>query len=388
MPLIRAASVLIAALLALPALAATPEASRCVPPSISYDAKAAFDACSKLLENENLSDVERARILTLRGRASRVDDKFDAAAADLDEAIKLVPDLNTALTMRAWNAVDQRDFNTAINLVNRLLALSPDDSEAYSIAGTIASRRNDYRAAKHYYDKSIALKPDNVLARFNRMILYKNAGNNHNVAVEAEALLALNSPELDTKFATLQGRRMTFRSNVWLERALIFERMGQTEQAERAFADWIRAEPGAVSYGYRAAFRDRLSHYDEALADLKVALADDPGFWMLHDTMGRVYTYTHRVEEAISAFTRAIELNAKAGGSYWMRAMLERHLKRPDAALRDALKAIAVDEDVRVTKIKTLTRLGYLQIGPNDETNPLPAVAEAVQACMLDEECK
>jgi tetratricopeptide (TPR) repeat protein len=237
------------------------------------------------------------------------------------------------------------------------------------------------------YDKAIALRPESVHARFNRMILYKMAGAHRAVVTEADALLALDNPELDTLYTTLQKKRMSYRTQTRLERALIWETMGQTETAAKAFADWIAVEPNAVSYGYRAAFHERHEHYPEALADLDKAIADDPEFWLLHHTQARVFYYTQRDEDAVRAETRAVALNPEAGVSYWLRAMSERRLGRADAALRDGLKAVAVDRGVLALKIETLSKLGYLRIGPNDKKDPLPAVAEAVQACMLDEEC-
>ena len=368
-------------------VAAEADASGCVAPSFTFDIKSTLESCTDLLKDEKLSDADRAKILTLRGRSLKIDKQFDAAIRDFDAALVLKPDESKILEMRAWAAVDTRDFETADRIVERLLSLDADDATAFNIGGTAAFSKGIYGAAKRLYDKAISLRPNYVLARYNRLILYKLTGFHRAVVAEADALLALDNPDLDTLYATLENKRMTYRTKTRLERVLIWETMGLTEEAEKAFADWIAVEPSAVSYGYRATFHQRRSHHEQALADLDKALADDPTFWLLHHTQGRVYLYTSRNEDAIRSFTRAIELNPAAGVSYWARAMAERRQNRGDAALRDALKAVAIDKGVRLDKITKLSNLGYLQIGPNDINNPIPALADAVQACMYDERC-
>lgn len=362
-------------------------ASGCIAPSFTYDIKATLDSCAALLSNENLSDADRARILTLHGRSLKADNQLDAAIRDFDAALALRPDDAGALAMRAWAAIDKRDFETADKIVGKLHDANPDDATAYSISGTMAFSKGDHAAAMRLYNKAIKLRPDDVLARDNRMIVYKLNRLNRAVIAEADAMLALANPDLDTAYTTLENKRMTFRTLARLERALAWERMGLTEATEKAFAEWIAVEPSAVSYGYRAAFYARREHNEQALSDLDKAFADDPNYWPLSYTQGSVYLYTGRNEDAIRSLSRAIELNPNYGAAYWRRAMAERRLHRDEAALRDALQAVAVDKDVRANKIATLTKLGYLQLGPSDTTDPLPALADAVQACMLDERC-
>ena len=370
-----------------PRAAAETDGSHCVGPSFSYDAKAVIELCTELLKNEKLPDADRARILTLRGRSLKVQKQLNAAIEDFDFALVLKPGDPAIMEMRAWTAIDANDLETADNIAKQLLSANPENATAYNISASAAFRTKQYGAAKKAYDKAINLQPDNVLARFNRLILYKMTGYYRAVVTESDALLALNSPELDTLYSTLEGKRVSFRTQTRLERALAYEALGLTEQTEKAYAEWIAVEPNAVSYGYRAALYWRHEQFDQARADLDKALADDPTFWLLHYTMGEVDLYTDRNEEAIRSYTRSIELNPKSGASFWRRAMAERKLHRADAALQDALKAVAIDKIVRDNKIESLTKLGYLQIGPNDLQNPLPALAEAVQACMFDERC-
>lgn len=367
--------------------AAEANASGCVAPSFTYNSTSTIESCTKLLKDKKLSNSERARILTLRGRSLKVDKQLDAAIRDFDFALALKPDDPTTLEMRAWAAIDANDLKTASKIVDQLLSANADNATAYNIAGTLASVKHNDGAALRYYDKAIGLRPDDILARFNRLILYKLNGYNRGVVSEADALLALDTPDLDTLYATLENKRMSFRTQARLERALAWESMGKTKETEKAFADWIAVEPSAVSYGYRAAFYLHQERYQQALADLDKALADDPTFWLLSYTQGNVYLYTNRNDDAIRSFTRAIELNPTSGASFWLRAMAERRLHRDKPALHDALTGVAVDNRFRIGKIVNLAQLGYLQFGPNEANNPMPALDDAVKACMLDEKC-
>jgi tetratricopeptide (TPR) repeat protein len=359
----------------------------CIAPTFTYDVDATLRSCNERLKGTVLSGAERASLLVLRGRSLNIAGRIDAAIHDFDAALALEPDDPKALAARGWAALDEQDFDTANAVVAKLLAADPKNATAYDIAGVRAFYRKDYAAAKRFYDKCISLRPDDVLARFNRIVLYSVDGSNRAVIAEADALLALDTPDLDTLYATLRKKRVTFRTQTRLQRALAIEWLGVTEDTKKAYADWIAVEPGAVSYGYRAVFHWRQSRYDEALADLDKALADDPNFWLLHYGQGEVYLYTDRSEDAVRAYSRAIELNPGSGASYWRRAMAERKLHRDDDALRDALKAVAVDRGTRARKIALLTKLGYLEVGPHDKDNPIRALTEAVQACMLDEKC-
>jgi tetratricopeptide (TPR) repeat protein len=369
-----------------PATASEP-ASGCVAPSFTYDIESTIKACTALLKDPALPAAERAKILTLRGRSLRNAGQFDAAIKDLDLALAFTPNDHTALEMRAGAAIDEGDLETADAIARKMLAADGKDAVAYDLSGIVAFGRNDYGAADRLYSKAIALRPNYILPWFIRLLLYKTAGDHRGVIAQANAILALKTPELDTLYSTVGKKRMTFRTQTRLERVVAYEGLGSTEDIEKAFAHWIAVEPDAVSYGYRARFYARREQNDKALDDVAKALADDPKFWLLYYTRGDVYLYSNHDEEAVASFTQAIALNPDAGAAYWLRAMAERKLHRDDAALRDALKAVAVDRPFRDDKIAVLAKLGYLQIGPSDLKNPLPAIADAVHACMLDDRC-
>ena len=369
------------------ARAAEADLSKCVPPSMTYDEAAALKSCTALLDDDKLPDGERARILTLRGRSFKVEKQSSAAISDFDAALALRPNDTGALVMRGWMAIDTKDTERASAIATQLLATDPGNTEALHMLAFVAHARKDYRAELSYYNKVIALQPNNVLARYNRMIFYKLRGYDRGVVAEADDLLALKTSDLDTLWADLDDKRLSFRAQTRMEQALAWERMGQSEQAEKAFSDWVAAEPGPFSYGNRGVYYYNHEHFEQALADLDKAIAYDPNFGLSHFWRGSALLLTHRDEDAVRAFTRALELNPKSGGSFWLRAMAERRLKRNDAALRDALMAIAIDPGTRTKKADTFVKLGYLDLGPQDMKNPLPALADAVQACMADERC-
>jgi tetratricopeptide (TPR) repeat protein len=162
--------------------------------------------------------------------------------------------------------------------------------------------------------------------------------------------------------------------------------MGRTDDALKAYDEWVKIEPGPVSYAWRGWYRFDQEQFDLANADLKQALSYDAAYWLPYNLQGWVAAYSRQYEAAVPLFTAAIEREPRAGTAYWGRAIALRDTKHTDEAIKDAIKAFSVDRKFLDGKVGTLTKLGYLVL-PKDGGDRMPAVHDAAQACMLDEKC-
>jgi tetratricopeptide (TPR) repeat protein len=375
---------LCASLAALPGPAGAAE-SACVTPAFGVDRVAVIAACTAELQT-TLSDKERLRLLITRGRAAHRDGQLQDAIRDFDAALALAPGEVEPYLRRAWTAYDQKDYARVISLAGSALELDQNNAEPYDLMGVVAADARNFAAAKAAYDKAVALAPGSVMPRFHRFELYKQIGAHREAIEELNALLALDTPELDTRFDQVRHRKMSYRTLSRLERAKMFVSMGREDDAIKAFDAWVNVEPGPVSYTWRGWFYLDRNRFDLARADLEKASSYDANFWLPYNLQGWVACYRRDYAAAVPLFTAAIERRHNAGTSYWGRSIALRELKRTDEATKDALTAVSVDSNFLDRKIKTLTQLGYLQL-PKDGGDRMPAVRDAVTACMLDERC-
>ena len=379
-------AILLAAL-AQPALPAVPvDWTGCTVPIFGADKRAAIAACTAILNRSDLIDVDRVRALAARGRTLNMAGDVDAAIRDLDEAIKLAPKDSELRVRRGWIAYGVRQYDDATEFARRALVLDPQHQTAYTLLGAVAVITGKFAVGKASLDKAVELGPADVIARFQRFEFFDRCCEQREALAELNDLLALQTPALDTQFGRMLDRDMSYRTMARLERVKTLENMGRFPEALKAADEFVAAEPGAVSYGWRASYHLNRDKFDLAQADLDKALSYDADFWFLHHVQGRVYFYTHRYEDAVASFTRALARYSGDGATYWTRALALRELHRTADAERDALTAVAVDRRFMFGKTDTLVKLGYLLPGPINSDASAP-MRDAVRACMLDERC-
>jgi len=370
-----------------PSFAANEMASGCVPLTIHTRPADIVAACNAALAAPELTNEKRAEFLLARGRGYKAMRQLHAAIADFEAGIDLAPGNIELRIFRGWAAFDQRDFEALPLLVTYLLERHPDNAAVLDFAGAVAVVRGDARAAREAFDRALAIDPDLVMARDHRASLHWRANAYEAALADYELLANTSNPDADSKYSERRGRKIALRTLARLNRALIFEEMGDNERAEQAFADFAQVEPGAVAYGWWADFHQGRSQFARAQADLEKALSYEPDFWFLHNLAGINFFYLKDYERSVQFLARAIELNPDSGSSYWRRAMSLRELQRIDEAVADAQRAAQVDpEYFQRTVARRLTKAGYLPAGVNTR-NAGTVVSDAVQACMLDERC-
>jgi tetratricopeptide (TPR) repeat protein len=302
-------------------------------------------------------------------------------------AIKLAPNDPEPLTRRASATYATGDYETAAAFAEKALTIDNNYAPALDVLGTIGLALPNYPLAKAAYDREVELTPNDVIAKFHHFqyFLYINA--QPEALQDLEKLLALPSTSLESQFTSFHGRDISFKTFGLLERATLLESMGRLPEALKAFDNFVEADPGEFSYGWRGWYYINRDQLDLAQSDLDKALSYAPRFSILHNLKGLTFFRTKQYDRAIEEYTRAVVLNpGEAAVSYWMRAMALRALGRVDEAEVDALKAVSTDANFRDRKLKKLSQLGYF--APVDDPGKLAsAIQDAVKACMLDERC-
>lgn len=361
----------------------------CTADAFERDAKATFEACSTLLA-ANPAAPAKAEALKIRGRAEFRLGRVDAAIADYDAALALAPNDPELHARRGWMHYDKQENAAALARAAHALKLDPKHADAYDLAGSVMVRTGNYRRAWAAYDDALRLNPNDPMIRFHRYELHDAMGRLPEGLAELDAILKLPVAEITRgQSFVFHGRRVTFRTGAKLYRAITLKAMGRSAETAAIYDQLVAEEPSAVTYASRAAHHRHAetASADAIEADIDRAIALDPTYWAPRDVRGRLHFYAERYDAAAQEFARGIELAPEQGGLRWWRAMSLRKLDRVEEATNDALSVLDVDPDYVVNrKVRTLVEHGYF-VPPQKGADPMPALRDAVRACMLDERC-
>jgi tetratricopeptide (TPR) repeat protein len=363
------------------------QAAQC--PAKSFDDSAAMvQACTARLRERGLSSDDRVEILLTRGRALHAMGRLADAALDYDQAIALASDPTDAHVWRGWLAYNQNDFPMAIRQAMAALEIKPDYPRAFALVGSIKRALGDYPGAKEAYDKAIAGDSNNGLYHYQLFMLLQEWAHDREALQESDTILRLPAAELDKpRLVHSMNEAVSLRAAIGVERGKELGLMGRFDDAEKAYNYAVAVVPSALTYAMRADFHiSRDAPNDVIQPDIDKALALEPGFWLGHAVQAEADRRLKNLEGALAEYRKAAELNPKKGMLRWRSALMLRELGRVDEATAEALAGFQVSRNFLNKKVIELEHLGYLRALPAN-ADPMPAIRDAVQACMLDSGC-
>jgi tetratricopeptide (TPR) repeat protein len=374
-------------LIAVAALSGRTQAAQC--PAKSFDDSAAMvAACTARLGEPRLSSDDRVHILLTRGRALHAMGRMADAALDYDQAIALASDPTDAHVWRGFLAYSQSDWPIAITHAVAALEKKPDFSPAWALLGSIKRALGDFPGSKEAYDKAIADDPNDGLYHYQLFMLLQQWAHDREALQESEVILRLPAAELDRpRLVNSMDEFVALRAAIGVERGKQLGLMGRFEDAEKAYDDAVAATPSALTYAMRADFHiSRDAPNDVIQPDIDKALALEPGFWLGHAVQAEADRRLKKLEPALAEYRQAAALNPTKAMLRWRSALMLRELDRLDEATAEALAALQINASFLRRKVIEFQHLGYLHSLPAN-ADPMPAIRDAVQACMLDSGC-
>ncbi len=122
--------------------------------------------CSLALDNEELDKTDRAGTLINRGVMKLRRLALEAARADFDSSITLVPTIGEAWVNLGAVAVGERRYQSALDDLDKALSLGVKEPEkAYFNRALAYEGLDDEKAAYLDYQQALALKPDWALPK-------------------------------------------------------------------------------------------------------------------------------------------------------------------------------------------------------------------------------
>ncbi len=328
-------------------------------------------------------------LIALCGNTARGDDMMSLFAQGIEElnAGQLDAALETfkQVTTTAPNFPDahyhlglvyyqKAQFREAVAAFKETLKFLPRDVEALVNLGLAYYRAEEVTQAVNAYRTALEIQPHNVEALNNLGLAYQELGQvEEAIAAYQEALrLRPDLPEVQANLATageLQRGTYSLAAYRHYRTGMQLKRAGQTEAAVAAWKQAIAESPRyrlahlqlAETYFEGGTYERAISAYLAALElhpDAGTAIeshsynrSDDADIFY---NLGNSYLYAEKLESAVSAYQRAVEINPKLASAWANMGTVLLELERIDAAIaacENALEIVPAAHQIRTTLI-------------------------------------
>jgi tetratricopeptide (TPR) repeat protein len=150
-----------------------------------------YDGAVQELNEAVRLDPNLAEAYAYRARAYSVSDN-DRALLDAEKAIQLDPRLALGYFARGNAYINKKDYDHAIADYNEAIRLDHKFATAYANRGLAYSNKNDYDRAIADYTEAIKLNPQYTNAYINRGVAYANKNDYDSAIADYEAALKID----------------------------------------------------------------------------------------------------------------------------------------------------------------------------------------------------
>ncbi|HEY0523461.1 MAG TPA: tetratricopeptide repeat protein [Stellaceae bacterium] len=210
--------------------------------------------CTAVIKSRVLPPQVLAMAYVWRGIAFVELTRFDAATADYDAAVGVVPDFAPAYMARADLHLGLREHDQAVAALGEVIRRKPDDIQALVKRGSLLDYAGRQDEAIADFNEAIRLDPERVGPFVDRGLAYQNKGDFDRAAADFDEAIRLDPN--DSGAYRARGR-LRFRQDAFAAAADDFT----------AAADLAPADPYAALWRFLA--QARTGQSDEAAAELE-----------------------------------------------------------------------------------------------------------------------
>ena len=208
------------------------------------------------------------------------------------------------------------------------------DSYNY-IRGIEAVESRDFQSALEYLNKEIEENPKNGYA-YSWIAIVRQQNEEYGKAINA----------LNMAIKYLPKKDKPYRSWAFMMKSQIYQSLQEHENAISCINQAIEIEPENVeAYDKRAQLYFELEKYDEADKDYKKMIALQPGEILGYMGLGRNEKMRKNFEEAIKYFDYVVKLSNEYSSGYSFRGECFFALKKYNESASDIIKALEIDHD-------------------------------------------
>lgn len=269
-----------------------------------------------------------------------------------------------ALTLAAANALQEKQYELAVQLYGELIesnrdraemlykranalnalgrwqealvdydgaiSLDPAHARAYCNRGSVLDQLARWNEALESYDKSLSLNPGDFLSHYNRGSALKELKRFDEALASYERALTLNESH----------------APAFVNRGNVLHELGQLEAAIVSYdrAIELKADIAEAFQGRGVSLLD-IGRFKEALSSFDRALYIRSDYAEAYCNRGTVLQQFGQHEAALGSFAKAIELNASLAAAFHGLGFSQLRLQRFEAAIESYGKARAIEPD-------------------------------------------
>jgi len=310
----------------------------------------------------DIQGINRPEFLRLRAAAEVASDDMQGAERDLTEALKLQPK-NSVLLLSYANLLSKTDRKReAQQVYEKVLAAEPENHAALGSLGFLMRESGDAKGAQEYFEKLLKLDPKNyvpylALADLNSSVrnfekaqgYYEKAfglAPSHPLIVSGAMNAALEAHQVQLAKQWLDRSSEDVRNNpqVMREHERYLTITGDYEASAKLGYQVLEKLPNdreAVDYlAYDLLF---LRRYDDAMQIVsrhQAGLAKDRDLPLI---AGYIHAHNGENEDAVAAFTRALEIDPNMATGYMNRGYVYNDMRFATKAEHDFRKALELN---------------------------------------------
>lgn len=288
--------------------------------------------------NQNRRSLRTLRALARLHFRSRA---FTEAQALTQRALNLDKDDAESYVLRAQIRMAQEDYLFAKEDLDSAVKLSKGHARAWGLLAQWSLHQKKAEQALGYADQALALDPRCAEASLAKAEYYVKAKQNFDKALQ-ECVVAEKHAPKNALVHYWKGR--------------VYQERKQSELAIRAYRECLKLDPYQWrAYCNRGTLHRLAKRYDKAISDLNQAIYLQPRndvvilqrskvLWIQLRSKGVPYT-DERWVKVIDELGKILRINARSASAYGRRAFLKRRRGKPQEALADYDRAVALKTD-------------------------------------------
>lgn len=278
---------------------------------------------------------------------------FQATVAEqTTEVATIDPDVVKTI---AWQEVVSGNYQVAIAQYNLVIDANPNDTQAWMERGIAYARSGDHVTAINDYSTAAELDRSNALIYYNRGISYD----------------AMNMTELALADYDHAIRHDELYAYTWNNRGYVYASMGEWERAINDYSHAIDLDPTyATAYNNRAIAYVHIGHLDAARDDYETALDLTPDYIDASYNYGILMYKQGDYQSAMNAFHAVIKSDVEKTPQMWNNHGSAMHrLGQYSQAITSYTGALDLDPDYKLARLNRAAAyrdLGEYQLAVDD----------------------